>query len=97
MIDTTEGRLDASLAFALSIGESSLQECIDRLKRDEDQYRCKPVARVFNDRLEHCFEFSLMDGEKLVLYGGITYHGKHGEISNFSVQMEPSGGWQIHT
>ena len=97
MKDLTNGKLDESLRFAESIGDTTLKACIDRLKYDEQHYSSQPVANVFTDHYPHCFYFELVSGERMVLNGGIKFHGMNGELQNGSVQIEPSGGWQIHT
>ena len=97
MKDLTQGKLQESLAFAQTKNDPSLQNCLDNLKRVEEN--CDLETDVFSDRNEHCFVFVRKRNGNFAGNGGIIFHGHKdsGHIQNGSVQMTPSYGWQTHT
>jgi hypothetical protein len=106
MKDLTEGALDKALEFAKTIGDASLQSCLDRLKKVEENYLEggeKIETDIVTDFAPYSFYFMrYKEGEKWFSNGGIIFHGKHdnggdGGAPTFSVCLTPCNGWQIHT
>jgi hypothetical protein len=101
MIDMTNGKLDEALKFAETMKDESLKECINGLKRVEELHP-EVETTVCCDFAPHSFYFERYENEKFRGNGGIIYHGKHdgfgsGSAPTFSVCLEPTQGWQIHT
>jgi len=107
MKDLTEGKLDEALKFAKEIKDNSLQNCLNRLKKTEETYKIdgRPIQTYISiDFAPYSFYFSRHD-ELTGLFkgnGGIIFHGIHdrggdGGAPTFSVCLEPTNGWQIHT
>jgi hypothetical protein len=70
----------------------------------EDNYEGKVQTNVYPDFAPYSFEFARYDKETGAFKsnGGIIFHGKHdnggdGGAPTFSVCLEPTNGWQIHT
>lgn len=107
MKDLTGGKLDEALNYANSINDVSLLECLDRLKRVEENYGNGKEAietQITTDFAPYSFCFCRVDKStsKFISNGGIIFHGKHdnggdGGTPTFSVCIEPCNGWQIHT
>lgn len=107
MKDLTSGKLDEALAFANKINDNSLQGCIDRLKRFEENYReggDNIETDITTDFAPYSFYFVRyrQNTKGFISNGGIIFHGKHdnggdGGSPTFSVCIEPCNGWQIHT
>ena len=107
MRDLTDGKLEETLKFAKSINDNSLQECLDRLKKVEENYGNGLTAvetEISNDFAPHSFYFNRVysRSNQFISNGGIIYHGKHdnggdGGSPTFSVSLTPCNGWQIHT
>ena len=107
MKDLTDGKLDEALAFANKINDNSLQGCIDRLKRTEENYkedRFPIEISITTDFAPYSFYFvkSRKNTNEFVGNGGIIFHGKHdnggdGGAPTFSVNLTPTTGWAIHT
>ena len=69
--------------YAESIGDTSLQKCLDRLKQWEENPN-------------HPCEISLYyDHAPVGIVGGLLYHGIPDK--SFAVTLTPFHGWQIHT
>ena len=113
MKDLTDGKLQETLEFAKTIGDNSLQACLDRLKKVEENYneegKIDVETQIFNDFAPKSFEFCRVwykNGRdykpEFMSNGGIIFHGKHdnggdGGAPTFSVSLTPCNGWQIHT
>jgi len=107
MTDLTEGKLALAKKFAESIKDESLQRCLDRLEQVEKSYAengRRVQTNIFNDFAPLSFEFSRyeVDTAKFLGNGGIIFHGNHdgygsGQSPTFSVCLEPTTGWSIHT
>ena len=82
--------------YAESIGDESLQRCLERLESWEKNPHRPCEITLYYDRAPYSFEFAkhYPDGS-IGLVGGLLYHGKPDE--SFAVQLEPFHGWQIHT
>ena len=103
MKDLTEGMLGKELEYAKSIGNDTLQQCIDRLKQVDDNMETETT--ISNDFAPRSFYFQRMDkNDRHSGNGGIIFHdithgiGTHGAPS-FSVSLDDSKEirWQIHT
>jgi len=104
MVDLTEGKLEEALEFAKTIGDNSLQACLDRLKKVEENYGGSVQTNISTDFAPYSFYFCRHDKESgdFKGNGGVIFHGKHdnggdGGAPTFSVCLEPCNGWQIHT
>ena len=103
MKDLTEGILDKELEYAKSIGNDTLQKCIDRLKQVDYYYDAE--ISIYNDFAPHSFEFVRRNLKGIFMgNGGIIFHGPHdgfgsGSAPSFSVSLDDSKEirWQIHT
>lgn len=102
MTDLTEGALQQELDYAKSIGNDSLQRCIDRLKMADQN--CETETQVVRDFAPHSFYFVKQKDGQFRGNGGIIFHGKHdgfgsGSASTFSVSISDSREtrWEIHT
>jgi hypothetical protein len=103
MTDYTEGKLAIELEFAKSINDDSLQKCIDRLKKTDEEHP-EWDTDLFTDFAPHSFYFNKYEKVtgRRVYNGGIIFHGKHdnggdGGAPTFSISLTPCNGWQIHT
>ena len=104
MVDLTEGELDKTLEFAKTIGDDSLQRCLDRLEQTEKNWEGKIEVKIMTDFAPKSFYFvkTYKDDGHFISNGGIIFHGQHdnggdGGAPTFSVSLEPCNGWQIHT
>ena len=88
-----EERLCKAREYAESLGDKSLQECLDRLESWEHDGR---TLHLYSDFAPFSFEFSLYgpDGQ-LIMNGGLLYHGN----PDFScaVTFNHKDLWQTHT
>jgi hypothetical protein len=74
------------------------------MKKVEENWDEKVEHIISNDFAPRSFYFekhSTIDGH-YISNGGIIFHGKHdrggdGGAPTFSVCLEPTNGWQIHT
>lgn len=104
MKDLTEGKLNLELEYAKSIGNDSLQECIDRIKQNDWYFDAE--SSISNDFAPRSFYFQRIDKyNRQLANGGIIFHdithgiGTHGAPS-FSVSLDDDDSqphWQIHT
>ncbi len=107
MIDLTNGKLNEALKFAKKIGNNSLQECLDQLKKIEaahEKTEFEVDTHVYNDFAPYSFGFTryYTKNSEFAGNGGIIYHGPHddfgsGSSPTFSVCLSPTDGWSIHT
>lgn len=98
--DLTNGRLAEIKAFAQLNGlEESFNNTFARL----ENYSAKGCeVKLFSDFAPLSMEFVITDNGRFVLNGGFIYHGKHdgygnGSAPTFSVCLEKTIGWSIHT
>lgn len=85
---------DKVVEYAKSIGDTTLQECLERVRKYE--IHMKAEARLMRDRSKHSLYFELYDkADNLVMNGGIVYHGDPDE--SYSYTTDPTKGWQVHT
>ena len=100
LIDMTEGKLQETLKFAETIKDNSLMDCLKRLEIADENLNTQTT--IFNDFAPHSFEFCRKRGETFAGNGGVIFHGRHdnggdGGAPTFSVCLEPTNGWSIHT
>jgi len=100
MKDNTHGQLEETLRFAESIQDNSLKECLDHLRKVEENYP-EVEHNIYTDYMPRCFMFTRIEilTNRLRMNGGIIFHGtpQEGYRQNGGVQIENSYGWQIHT
>ena len=82
--------------YAESIGDTSLQKCLDRLKQWEENPNHPCEISLYYDHAPYSFGFAerTPDGRTGVV-GGVLYHGKPDE--SYAVILNPFHGWSIHT
>jgi hypothetical protein len=94
-------RLSEAQAFAAKVGKTgSLAECFDTLHRIATNYSGR--VRLMQDFAPYSFYFEITRGNGIGLNGGVIYHGAHdrggdGGAPTFSVCVNPTDGWAIHT
>lgn len=78
------------------VGEfASLQRCLDRMGKLVSNSREKDQIGIYRDSAPHSFGFSACG-----MVGACIYHGPHdngGGAPTFSVNVNGSDGWSIHT
>ena len=84
------------LRYAESIGDTSLQKCLERLKSWEENPDCPCEISLYYDHAPYSFGFTQCypDGRTGIV-GGLLYHGIPDR--SFAVTLQPFHGWQIHT
>ena len=100
--DKTNGRLAEIKAYA---SENALEEDFNETFSRLENYSNKGyTVNLFPDFAPLSMEFSVMENDKLILYGGFIFHGSHdgfgsGGAPTFSVSLstERKAGWSIHT
>lgn len=82
--------------YAESIGDTSLQKCLERLKSWEENPDCPSEISLYYDHAPYSFGFTQCypDGRTGIV-GGLLYHGIPDR--SFAVTLQPFHGWQIHT
>ena len=82
--------------YAESIGDTSLQKCLERLKSWEENPDCPCEISLYYDHAPYSFGFTQRypDGRTGIV-GGLLYHGIPDR--SFAVTLQPFHGWQIHT
>ena len=98
MEECVAAKLDASMAFAKSISDTSLEECLARLSK-HSRFGVDHYITLMSDFSEHGYLFFENLNGECRMNGGIIYHGnpKDGYKENSSVQINHSYGWSIHT
>lgn len=90
-------RYNEALAYAETLGDSTLKECLDKLKRWEDARLAEGYEMVlYNDFAPYSMGFTLLrpDGTKH-LSGGLIFHGNPDQSR--SITSDNTIGWQTHT
>ena len=84
------------LRYAESIGDTSLQKCLERLKSWEENPDHPCEISLYYDHAPYSFGFTQCypDGRTGIV-GGLLYHGIPDR--SFAVTLQPFHGWQIHT
>lgn len=87
---------DKVVQYAKEIGDKSLNDCLEGLKKWEENPNCKCEIELYWDFAPHSFFFKQRyENGNVGIEGGLLYHGKPDE--SFAVIMEPFHGWSIHT
>lgn len=90
--------LDEQMKYAELHNDTSLSDIITRL---ENRPRCAKKHRVViaEDFTKRSFIFTEYINDRISLNGGIIFHGypEEGYKENYSVQLSPAYGWQMHT
>ena len=102
IIDNSNGRLAEIKAFAKEHDlEESFIETFSRLENYSDKGY---TVTLYSDFAPLSMEFSITENNKLILYGGLIFHGSHDGFGNggaptFSVSLstDKEVGWSIHT
>lgn len=87
---------DKVVHYANEIGDKSLNDCLERLKKWEENPYCKCEIELYWDFAPHSFLFrQRYENGAVGIVGGLLYHGRPDQ--SFAVIMEPFHGWSIHT
>lgn len=88
---------DKVVQYAESINDTSLQNCLERLKGWEENKNRPCEIELYYDHAPYSFGFVQRYTEtgREGIVGGLLYHGSPDE--SFAVTMTPTKGWQIHT
>ena len=89
-----EERYREALAYAEKTGDTTLNECLEQLKRWEAGMEGEVHLLWDFAPLSFYFEIRAKDGSRL-MNGGVLYHGSPDE--SFALQLVPAKGWQVHT
>jgi len=89
-----EERYRQALAHAEKTADTTLTECLERLKLWEANMGGEVTLSKDFAPLSFYFEIMAEDGSR-IMNGGVLYHGNPDESR--AVQLVPSTGWQIHT
>ena len=100
MTDCTEGKLVEAIQFARNRGDQSLIQCLKRLKRVDKNSGSE--TRIYTDFAPYSLYFVRERNGQFSGNGGIIFHGRHdnggdGSEPTFSVSINPTNGWSIHT
>lgn len=87
---------DKVVQYAESMSDTSLENCLNRLKQWEQNPNYPCEIELYYDSAPYSFGFvqKYPDGRQGIV-GGLLYHGSPDE--SFAVQLIPFKGWQIHT
>jgi len=90
--------------FADKVGKrENLETCLERLDGFFDTDRDgAATCYLGKDFAPYSFSFYLARNEKVILNGGVIFHGQHdnggdGSAPTYSVSLSPQDGWSIHT
>lgn len=110
MKDMTNGELEKTRQFAKEVGlltqfEDTLKRLCIREENDNVGNQRKPSEVIlYPDFAPHSFfwVWQETESERRIMCGGMIYHGNHdnggdGGSPTFSVCLEPTSGWSIHT
>lgn len=102
MKDCTNGKLQEALEYANSIGNATLQNCLDNLDRFDVNNNAE--TEIYTDFAPKSFYFVRKKDGIFWGNGGIIFHGNHdnggdGGYPTFSVSLDGNteARWQIHT
>lgn len=89
-----EEHFNEVLAYAESINDKTLNDCLERLKKWEEGKDYE--VYLMSDRSPYSFYFEMRypDGKRY-MNGGLLYHGKPDQSRAYT--LDPTKGWQIHT
>ena len=110
IIDQTNGKYEEIKTFAATHPNGkSLTQCFEQLGRIVRNTHTDCAIWIFPDFAPMSLSFALIAAksapyelEDIKFNGGIIYHGSHdgfgsGSAPTFSVCLEPTDGWRIHT
>ena len=87
---------DKVVHYAKEIGDKSLNDCLERLKKWEENPNCKCEIELYSDFAPHSFFFrQRLENGAVGIVGGLLYHGIPDQ--SYAVIIEPFQGWSIHT
>jgi hypothetical protein len=100
MTDLTEGKLDVAKEFARQKKDTTLDEQLSHLEKIDHIHGTE--TKLMPDFAPYSFYFERFSNGKFVSNGGIIFHGIHdgfgsGQAPTFSVCLEKTSGWAIHT
>lgn len=94
MIIKCEDRYNEALEHAKKTEDETLQKCFRTLERFESANNA--TVYLMSDFAPLSFYFELLDETgRRIMNGGVIYHGNPDE--SFSVTMDKTIGWQVHT
>ena len=87
---------DKVVEYAKSIGDTTFQNCIERLKQWEKNSNGRYEIELYRDFAPHSFGFAEVaaNGSRGIV-GGLLYHGKPDQ--SYAVTLTHIHGWSIHT
>lgn len=110
MKDCTNGGLEKARQFASETGQlEQFEDILKRLAIREEGENVGNMGRkseviLYPDFTPYSFFWVWQETEskRQIMCGGMIYHGKHdgggnGGSPTFSVCLEPTSGWSIHT
>jgi hypothetical protein len=112
MNDNTNGELEKTRQFARETGQlEQFEEVLKRLTNREKSENVgngmdadSSVVELYPDIAPYSFFWVWRNTKtgNTIMNGGLIYHGKHdnggdGGSPTFSVCLEPTNGWSIHT
>lgn len=87
---------DKVLKYAQEIGDITLESCLERLKRWENNSQNPCEMELYYDHAPYSFLFKQRyENGNYGVIGGLVYHGNPDQSGCF--QIEPTKGWEIHT
>lgn len=82
---------DNVMKYAKEINkEQNLKECLARLELHGD-------VELYKDFAPYSFSFVCFKNGIIQMNGGLIYHDDQADKENFSVSINPTIGWSIHT
>jgi hypothetical protein len=97
IVDKTNGFLLKAIMAGHRMQDDSLLEILQRYSDDS-----KGDFTLYPDFAPLSFLFALVKDGKLLMNGGVIFHGKHdgngsGGPPSFSVSIDKAQGWRVHT
>lgn len=97
IIDKTNGRLLEAIMAGHSMKNDSLLDILERYANDP-----RGDFILYPDFAPLSMLFALMKDGKVIMNGGVIFHGKHdgngsGSAPTFSVSLSRKNGWHVHT
>jgi hypothetical protein len=98
--DLTNGDLEKAIKLSRKLKNQSLIKCLQRLKKINHLHNYEHF--IYSDFAPYSFYFIRKLNNKYIMNGGIIFHGSHdnfgsGSTPTFSVTLEKTKGWKIHT
>jgi hypothetical protein len=87
---------EETVKYAESIGDKTLEQCMERLKLWEKNSKGRYEIELYKDFAPYSFGFAeRTTNGRTGIVGGLLYHGR--PDNSFAVLLEPFHGWSIHT